>query len=46
MTVIKVVGNQIFKKSVPSLETNLTLLFFTFSFARPTTKAQPPNSQQ
>ena len=46
MTVIKVVKNQIFKKNLPSLETNLTLLFFTFSLAQPKTKAEPPNSQQ
>ena len=29
-TVTKLVKNQIFKKSLPSLETNLTLLFFFF----------------
>ena len=35
-----------FQKSLLSLETNLTLLFFSFSLAQPKTKAEPPNIYQ
>ena len=35
-----------FQKILLSPETNLTLLFFSFSLARPKTKAEPPNIHQ
>ena len=46
MTVIKVVKNRIFRKKLPSLETNLTLLFFSFLLAQSKFKEEPLNSQQ
>ena len=35
-----------FQKNLPALETKLTLLLFSFSFARLKTKAEPPNIHQ
>ena len=35
-----------FPKSLHFLKTNLTPLFFSFSLARPKTKAEPPNIHQ
>ena len=46
ITVIKVVKNLIFQKSLTSHETNLTLLFLSFSLPWTKTKAESPNSLQ
>ena len=46
MPVIKEVKNQIKKKSLPFLETRLTLLFCSFLVTQPKTKAEPPVEQR